>query len=74
MGIPIFLASNDLYAPFVATTIASIMDHTKARVDFYIFYASDKKRAITFFLPCLSKLISNLSPSSAITVPNPNFS
>ena len=36
MGIPVFLASDDAYAPFVATTIASIMDHTKSEVDFYI--------------------------------------
>lgn len=35
-GIPVFLSSDNNYAPFVATTIASIMDHTKSFVNFYI--------------------------------------
>lgn len=35
-NIPVFLASDDNYAPFVATTIASICDNTKSFVDFYI--------------------------------------
>ncbi len=34
--IPIFLASDDNYAPFVATTIASICDNTKSYCEFYI--------------------------------------
>ena len=34
--IPVFLASDEKYAPFIATTIASIMDHTKSFVSFYI--------------------------------------
>ena len=34
--IPIFLASDDNYAPFVASTIASICDNTKSFCDFYI--------------------------------------
>ena len=34
--IPVFLASNDNYAPFVATTIASICYNTKAFIEFYI--------------------------------------
>ena len=36
MGIPVFLSSDNNYAPFVATTIASILDHTKAEVNFYV--------------------------------------
>ena len=35
-GIPVFLASDDRYAPFVATTMASICANTKSHVDFYI--------------------------------------
>lgn len=34
--IPIFLASDKNYAPLVATTMASILDHTHSFVDFYI--------------------------------------
>ena len=35
-SIPIFLASNDKYAPFVATTIASVCYNTKSFCEFYI--------------------------------------
>lgn len=35
-SIPIFLASDDNYAPFVATTIVSIVKNTSAFVDFYV--------------------------------------
>ena len=35
-NIPIFLASNDNYAPFVATTMASICYNTKSFIEFYI--------------------------------------
>lgn len=35
-NIPIFLSSDDNYAPFVATTIASICDNTKSFCEFYI--------------------------------------
>lgn len=35
-NIPVFLSSDNNYAPFVATTIASICDNTKSFVDFYI--------------------------------------
>ncbi len=35
-NIPIFLSSDNNYAPFVATTMASILDNTKSFVDFYI--------------------------------------
>lgn len=35
-NIPIFLSSDNNYAPFVATTIASICDNTKAFCNFYI--------------------------------------
>lgn len=36
MQIPIFLSSDNNYAPFVATTIASICDNTKSFCEFYI--------------------------------------
>lgn len=36
MNIPTFLASDDNYAPFVGTTICSIIKNTKSNVDFYI--------------------------------------
>lgn len=35
-NIPIFLASDDNYAPFVATTITSIVKNTKSFIDFYV--------------------------------------
>lgn len=35
-NIPIFLSSDDNYAPFVATTIASICDNTKSFCEFYV--------------------------------------
>ena len=35
-GIPVFLASDDNYAPFVATTMASICANTKSFIEFYI--------------------------------------
>lgn len=34
--IPVFLSSDNNYAPFVATTIASICDNTKSYINFYI--------------------------------------
>lgn len=34
--IPIFLSADNNYAPFVATTIASICDNTKSFCDFYV--------------------------------------
>src|SRR5574344_895359 len=36
MNIPIFLSSDNNYAPFVTTTIASICDNTSSFCDFYI--------------------------------------
>tara|TARA_Y100000588_G_C14163660_1_gene885946 strand:- start:146 stop:1027 length:882 start_codon:yes stop_codon:yes gene_type:complete len=36
MNIPIFLSSDDNYASFVASTIASICDNTKSFVDIYV--------------------------------------
>ena len=35
-NIPIFLSADNNYAPFVATTIASVCDNTKSFCDFYI--------------------------------------
>ena len=34
--IPIFLASDNSFAPFVAVTIVSVMENTKSYIDFYI--------------------------------------
>tara|TARA_Y100001960_G_C14776781_1_gene883732 strand:+ start:2210 stop:3091 length:882 start_codon:yes stop_codon:yes gene_type:complete len=36
VNIPVFLASDDNYAPYVASTMASICDNTKSFIDFYI--------------------------------------
>ncbi|RDU51319.1 glycosyltransferase [Helicobacter sp. MIT 01-3238] len=36
LKIPVFLASDDKYAPFVATTMASILMHTNDFIEFYI--------------------------------------
>ncbi len=35
-NIPIFLSSDNNYAPFVATTMASILDNTQSFIEFYI--------------------------------------
>lgn len=35
-SIPVFLSSDDVYAPFVATAICSILDHTHSFINFYI--------------------------------------
>lgn len=43
-SIPIFLASDDNYAPFVATTIVSIVKNTKSFIDFYILDGGILKR------------------------------
>ena len=45
--IPVFLAADDNYAPFVATTMASILKNTKSHVDFYVLSdgISDKNKA-----------------------------
>ena len=56
--IPVFLAANELYAPFIATTMLSILDHTKSFVDFYILtdgISEDSKRKIA----CIKKLYKN---------------
>lgn len=37
--IPIFLSADNNYAPFVATTMASILDYTKSFIEFYILDA-----------------------------------
>ena len=44
--IPVFLASNDKFAPFVATTMASILANTQEYVDFYVLDSgiSEKNR------------------------------
>ncbi|GHV86057.1 general stress protein A [Spirochaetia bacterium] len=39
-SIPVFLSSDDNYAPFVAVTIASICYNTKSFIDFYILDGS----------------------------------
>ena len=36
MNIPVFLAADNNYAPFVATTMASILDNTQSFVEFYV--------------------------------------
>ena len=36
MNIPIFLSSDNNYAPLVATTMASILSNTKSFIDFYV--------------------------------------
>ena len=60
INIPIFLSSDDNYAPFVATTIASICDNTKSFCDFYILdggISDENKRKICE----LKSLFSNFS-------------
>ena len=59
-SIPIFLSSDNNYAPFVATTIASICDNTSSFCDFYILdggiSSENKDKIIT-----LKSLFKNLS-------------
>ena len=48
-NIPVFLASNDNFAPFVATAMASILYNTKSFVQFYVLdsgISDDNKRRI----------------------------
>jgi len=57
-AIPVFLAADDNYAPFVLTTILSIMDHTKEFCDFYVLdggISTEKKTAIIETLNILQK-------------------
>lgn len=35
-NIPVFLASDDNYAPFLATTAYSVLSNTKSFIDFYV--------------------------------------
>ena len=35
-NIPVFLSADNNYAPFVATTMASILDNTKSFIEFYV--------------------------------------
>lgn len=60
INIPIFLASDDNYAPFVGTTIASICENTKSFCDFYILDSgiSDENKAV---LADLQKHYTNFS-------------
>lgn len=49
MQIPIFLASDDNYAPFVATTMFSILENTKSQINFYVLdggISSNSKKLI----------------------------
>jgi len=58
--IPIFLSSDNNYAPFVATTIASICDNTKSFCDFYILdggIEEENKEKIFTFIEMLKKTI-----------------
>ena len=44
-NIPVFLASDNNYAPMTATTILSILAHTKAHIDFYILASDISERS-----------------------------
>ena len=47
--IPVFLTSDNAYAPFVAVTIVSVMENTKSFVDFYVLdsgVSEESKRKI----------------------------
>ena len=59
-SIPIFLSSDNNYAPFVATTIASICDNTKSFCDFYILDSSITKENQEKIC-CLKNNFSNFS-------------
>lgn len=59
-GIPVFLSSDNNYAPFVATTIASIMDNTKAFINFYILDGGIKIENVNRIRD-LRKLFSNFT-------------
>lgn len=71
-NIPVFLASDDNYAPFVATTIASICDNTKSFVDFYILDSgiNEKSKAN---IKSLEKTFNNFSVEYIIINPEQEF-
>ena len=59
--IPVFLASDENYAPFCATTILSILDHTESFVDFYILDSGIKKITKNNIIKSLQKDFRNFS-------------
>lgn len=60
LNIPIFLAADNHYAPFVATTIASICDHTKSFCSFYVL-DSGISDAHKFSIESLQRVYQNFS-------------
>ena len=49
MKIPVFLASDDYYAPFMCTTMYSVLEHTNDFVEFYVLdnKISEKSKSLT---------------------------
>ena len=43
--IPVFFVADDNYAPFVATTMASVLKNTKSFIEFYVIIKVNKKLA-----------------------------
>lgn len=82
-NIPIFLSSDDNYAPLIATTIASICDNTKSFCEFYILdggiseenkerIAKLKNKFNNFSMEYLyvnKKLFDNFVANSYVTIP-----
>lgn len=57
MNIPVFLSSDNNYAPFVATTMASILDNTKSFVEFYVLdggISEENKEKISSLKKCFN--------------------
>lgn len=55
MSIPIFLASDENYAPYLCTTMFSILMHTTSQIDFYVMsnkISDDSKAKIKESLSC----------------------
>ena len=65
--IPIFLSSDNNYAPFVATTIASICDNTKSFCDFYILDGGIEEENKEKIIQCMKKALKDSSKSVAST-------
>lgn len=59
-NVPVFLSSDNNYAPFVATTIASICDNTDSFIEFYVLDGGISQENIKK-IKCLNKQFKNFN-------------
>jgi len=53
--IPVFLACDDNYAPFLCTTMYSMLMHTKSNIDFYVMDGGISKKSKKLIMQSLKK-------------------